>query len=178
LIWKQNNLSALLALPDHAGMLLQTAKNLPPTTIDPLGPPRPGARLRRGNQTSRKTFFHTARKLFSPTFTIFISRSAFSTESLACAALTMIVEPNSRRIDPGGALEGSVGPAHRESCRWPPRLRKSTQCTSPFRLARRCGIDLARRPARHELDDVIELNCRQTPVPGYRRPASPPPVEF
>jgi hypothetical protein len=31
-------------------------------------------------------------------------------ESEACAALTMMVEPNSRRIDPGGALAGSVGP--------------------------------------------------------------------
>ena len=36
LIWKQENLSALLALPDHAGLLQQTARNLPPTTIDPL----------------------------------------------------------------------------------------------------------------------------------------------
>lgn len=36
LIWKQDNVSALLALPEHAPALLQTAKNLPPTTIDPL----------------------------------------------------------------------------------------------------------------------------------------------
>jgi hypothetical protein len=36
LIWKQDDLSALLALPDHAPPLLQTAKTLPPTTIDPL----------------------------------------------------------------------------------------------------------------------------------------------
>ncbi|HUD45671.1 MAG TPA: hypothetical protein VMR33_02520 [Candidatus Baltobacteraceae bacterium] len=36
LIWKQDDLSALLALPEHAQLLLQTATNLPPTTIDPL----------------------------------------------------------------------------------------------------------------------------------------------
>ncbi len=36
LIWKQDDLSALLALPEHAQSLLQTAKSLPPTTIDPL----------------------------------------------------------------------------------------------------------------------------------------------
>ena len=33
-------------------------------------------------------------------------------ESEACAALTMIVWPNSFRIEPGGALLGSVGPRH------------------------------------------------------------------
>ena len=38
------------------------------------------------------------------------SRLAFSSESLACAALTMMVWPNSRRMEPGGALDGSVGP--------------------------------------------------------------------
>jgi hypothetical protein len=36
LIWQQDNVSALLALPEHSPALLQTAKNLPPTTIDPL----------------------------------------------------------------------------------------------------------------------------------------------
>jgi hypothetical protein len=36
LIWKQDDVSALLALPDPARLLLQTARNLPPTTIDPL----------------------------------------------------------------------------------------------------------------------------------------------
>jgi hypothetical protein len=36
LIWKQDDLSALLALPEHAPLLLQMAKNLPATTIDPL----------------------------------------------------------------------------------------------------------------------------------------------
>ena len=41
LIWKQENVSALLASPNHAQPLLQTAKTLPPTTIDPLDlPPR------------------------------------------------------------------------------------------------------------------------------------------
>jgi hypothetical protein len=36
LIWRQNNVSALCSLPDHAALLRQTAANLPPTTIDPL----------------------------------------------------------------------------------------------------------------------------------------------
>ncbi len=36
LIWKQENVSALLTLPEHAESLRQTAANLPPTTIDPL----------------------------------------------------------------------------------------------------------------------------------------------
>jgi hypothetical protein len=36
LIWKQENLSALLALPEHAAPLLRAANALPPTTIDPL----------------------------------------------------------------------------------------------------------------------------------------------
>jgi hypothetical protein len=36
LIWKQDNLSALLALPEQARLLLQTAQNLPQTTVDPL----------------------------------------------------------------------------------------------------------------------------------------------
>jgi hypothetical protein len=36
LVWKQDDVSALLALPEHAPALLQQAKNLPPTTIDPL----------------------------------------------------------------------------------------------------------------------------------------------
>src|SRR5260221_3450349 len=53
----------------------------------------------------------TCLKAFSPTLTMPISRLAFSAESLAWAALTMMVWPNSRRIEPGGALEGSVGPS-------------------------------------------------------------------
>ncbi len=36
LIWKQDDISALLALPEHSRILLQTANSLPPTTIDPL----------------------------------------------------------------------------------------------------------------------------------------------
>jgi hypothetical protein len=36
LIWKQDDISALLALPESSRALLQTARNLPPTTIDPL----------------------------------------------------------------------------------------------------------------------------------------------
>jgi hypothetical protein len=36
LIWKQENISALLASPGHAQALKQTAKTLPQTTIDPL----------------------------------------------------------------------------------------------------------------------------------------------
>ena len=36
LIWRQDNVSALLALPVHAKTLLETAQSLPPTTIDPL----------------------------------------------------------------------------------------------------------------------------------------------
>ncbi len=36
LIWKEENVSALLALPERAPQLLQTARNLPPTTVDPL----------------------------------------------------------------------------------------------------------------------------------------------
>lgn len=36
LVWRQDDLSALLALPEHAETLLHTAKNLPPTTVDPL----------------------------------------------------------------------------------------------------------------------------------------------
>src|SRR5207245_10933742 len=51
-----------------------------------------------------------ALKLFSSTPTIAISRFAFSIESDACAALIMIVWPNSLRIEPGGAFAGSVGP--------------------------------------------------------------------
>ena len=50
-------------------------------------------------------------KSFSPTLTMPISRRAFSSESLAWAALTMMVWPNSRRIEPGGAFDGSVGPS-------------------------------------------------------------------
>lgn len=36
LIWKDDSVSALLALPEHLRELLQTAQNLPSTTIDPL----------------------------------------------------------------------------------------------------------------------------------------------
>ncbi|HEX4123013.1 MAG TPA: hypothetical protein VH619_20540 [Verrucomicrobiae bacterium] len=36
LIWKQDDISALLALPESSRPLLETARNLPPTTIDPL----------------------------------------------------------------------------------------------------------------------------------------------
>src|ERR1017187_4474058 len=50
----------------------------------------------------------TCLKLFSPGLTMPNSRLALSGESLACAALTMMVEPNSRRMEPGGALDGSV----------------------------------------------------------------------
>lgn len=39
-----------------------------------------------------------------------ISRVAFSGESEACAALTIMLVPNSLRMVPGGALAGSVGP--------------------------------------------------------------------
>src|SRR5690349_15072034 len=60
----------------------------------------------RPNQLSIRGF-----RLFSLMLTMPISRWAFSGESEACAALTMMVEPNSRRIVPGGAFEGSVGPS-------------------------------------------------------------------
>jgi hypothetical protein len=36
LVWKQDGVSALLALPEHARSLQETARALPPTTIDPL----------------------------------------------------------------------------------------------------------------------------------------------
>ena len=36
LIWKQDNLSALLCLPEHAPLLQKAAAALPPFTIDPL----------------------------------------------------------------------------------------------------------------------------------------------
>lgn len=36
LIWKQDDVSALLCLPEHAALLKEAAANLPPTTIDPL----------------------------------------------------------------------------------------------------------------------------------------------
>ena len=36
LIWKQDNVSALLCLPEHAAALGEAARNLPPFTIDPL----------------------------------------------------------------------------------------------------------------------------------------------
>ncbi|MGO8699674.1 MAG: hypothetical protein ACLQVY_18395 [Limisphaerales bacterium] len=36
LIWKQENVSALCCLPEHAQLLRQAAATLPPTTIDPL----------------------------------------------------------------------------------------------------------------------------------------------
>lgn len=36
LIWKQDNVSALCCLPEHASALRQAAATLPPTTIDPL----------------------------------------------------------------------------------------------------------------------------------------------
>ena len=39
-----------------------------------------------------------------------ISRLAFSWESEAWAVLTMTLEPNSRRMVPSAALEGSVAP--------------------------------------------------------------------
>lgn len=36
LIWKQDNVSALLCLPEHAAALQQAVRNLPDTTVDPL----------------------------------------------------------------------------------------------------------------------------------------------
>lgn len=36
LVWKQDNISALLCLPEHAAVLQKAAANLPPNTIDPL----------------------------------------------------------------------------------------------------------------------------------------------
>jgi hypothetical protein len=36
MIWKQDKLSALLCLPEHAALLRDTALNLPPVTVDPL----------------------------------------------------------------------------------------------------------------------------------------------
>jgi hypothetical protein len=36
LIWRQENVSALCCLPEHAAILRQAAATLPPTTIDPL----------------------------------------------------------------------------------------------------------------------------------------------
>jgi len=36
LIWKQDDVSALLCLPEHAAPLLEAVRNLPTTTIDPL----------------------------------------------------------------------------------------------------------------------------------------------
>lgn len=36
LIWKQDNLSALLCLPEHAAALSEAARTLPPFTVDPL----------------------------------------------------------------------------------------------------------------------------------------------
>jgi hypothetical protein len=36
LIWRQDNVSALLSRPEHAPLLRQIAASLPPTTIDPL----------------------------------------------------------------------------------------------------------------------------------------------
>jgi hypothetical protein len=36
LIWRQDNVSALLSAPEHAPLLLQAAAGLPPATIDPL----------------------------------------------------------------------------------------------------------------------------------------------
>ena len=36
LIWKQDNLSALLCLPEQAPLLQEAVRSLPPTTIDPL----------------------------------------------------------------------------------------------------------------------------------------------
>ena len=36
LIWQQDHLSALLCLPEHAALLEETVRNLPPYTIDPL----------------------------------------------------------------------------------------------------------------------------------------------
>jgi hypothetical protein len=36
LIWQQDNVSALLCLPEHASALKDAARNLPPVTVDPL----------------------------------------------------------------------------------------------------------------------------------------------
>jgi hypothetical protein len=63
------------------------------------------------------------------------------TESDACAALTMIVCPNSFRIEPGGAFAGSSGAeARREFCARRPRPGKQWQSIFPFR-ARRVRLD-------------------------------------
>src|SRR5438270_2909883 len=66
---------------------------------------------RSGNYLRRQKFSINGLKLFSSTWTMRISRSAFSAESEAWAALIMIVCPNSLRMEPGGAFFGSVGPS-------------------------------------------------------------------
>ena len=77
----------------------------------------------------------TCLKLFSPGLTMANSRLAFSTESLACAALTVMFEPNSRRMEPGGALDGSVGPSTSRILRTASRLHKPARCTFACRAA-------------------------------------------
>ena len=86
------------------------------------------------------------------------SRWAFSAESLACAALTMMVEPNSRRMEPGGALDGSVGPSTSRI------LRDGVHAFIDQRDALlRAGLgplglrQFGRRVAGHEPDDVVKL---------------------
>ncbi len=70
----------------------------------------------------------------------------------------MMLDPNSRRIEPGGALEGSVGPS---------TSRILPMASTPFvnqgdallgaRLVGLRRIAFRRRAAGHEFDDVVEL---------------------
>jgi len=57
--------------------------------------------------------FNDLAEIIFAALTIPVSRLAFSHESLACAALTMMVEPNSRRMERAVPWTDRSVPAHR-----------------------------------------------------------------
>src|SRR5881396_3365637 len=99
-----------------------------------------------------------------------ISRRAFSSESLAWAALTMMVWPNSRRIEPGGALEGSVGPSTSRifADGFDPLIDdRDALFGSGFLHQRR--VAFAWGAAGHEADDILKLAIAVKGAEGFAK---------
>jgi hypothetical protein len=90
-----------------------------------------------------------------------ISRRAFSTESLAWAALTMMVDQIRDGWSQAEPWTKPWDPARCGFCEQPHDLRKPARCISRAGLLQRDRVAFARRATGHEFHDIFELQARR-----------------